>query len=208
MKLAIFGGTGKTGQHLINHALKDGHEVVALARTPSKVTVKSDRLRVIQGDILDVASVEAAIQGADAVLSVLGPSNNKPDFTISKGMDNILSAMGKHGVRRLIISAGAGVRDPQDQPKLIDKIAGFALKVISRNVVADMQAVVDKVRASDRDWTIVRVPMLTDEPSRKTLKVGYVGDISPRISREDMAVFMLRQVQDNTHLRKAPAISN
>ena len=208
MKLAIFGGTGKTGQHLINHALKDGHEVVALARTPSKVTVKSDRLRVIQGDILDVASVEAAIQGADAVLSVLGPSNNKPDFTISKGMDNILSAMGKHGVRRLIISAGAGVRDPQDQPKLIDKIAGFALKVISRNVVADMQAVVDKVRASDRDWTIVRVPMLTDEPSRKTLKVGYVGDISPRISREDMAVFMLRQVQDDTHLRKAPAISN
>ena len=208
MKLAIFGGTGKTGQHLINHALKDGHEVVALARTPSKVTVKSDRLRVVQGDILDGTSVEAAVQGADAVLSVLGPSNNKPDFTISKGMDNILSAMGKHGVRRLIISAGAGVRDPQDQPKLIDKIAGFALKVISRNVVADMQAVVDKVRASDRDWTIVRVPMLTDEPSRETLKVGYVGDISPRISREDMAVFMLRQVQDDTHLRKAPAISN
>ncbi len=208
MKLAIFGGTGKAGQHLIRHTLKDGHEVVVLARTPSKVTAKSERLRVVQGDILNLDSVEETIQGVDAVLSVLGPSNNKPEFTISKGMDNILSAMGKHGVRRLIISAGAGVRDPQDQPRLIDKVAGAALKIISRNVVADMQTVVDKVRASDRDWTIVRVPMLTDEPSRETLKVGYVGDISPRLSREDMAIFMLRQVEDDAHLHRAPAISN
>jgi putative NADH-flavin reductase len=208
MKLAIFGGTGRTGQHLIDHALKDGHEVVVLARTPSKVSTTSDRLRVVQGDILDAASVEQAIQGADAVLSVLGPSNNKPEFTISKGMDNILSAMGKHGVKRLIISAGAGVRDPQDQPKLIDKVAGFALNIISKNVVADMKQVVDKVRQSDRDWTIVRVPMLTDEPAQGSLKVGYVGDISPRLSREDMAVFMLKQVKDETYIRKAPAISN
>lgn len=208
MKLAIFGGTGKTGQHLIDHALKGGHEVVALARTPSKVTAKSDKVRVVQGDILDAASVEEALQGVDAVLSVLGPSNNKPEFTISKGMDNILSAMGKHGVQRLIISAGAGVRDPKDQPKLIDKIAGFALNIISKNVVADMKQVVDKVRASDRDWTVVRVPMLTDEPAQGSLKVGYVGDISPRLSREDMAVFMLQQVEDETHIRKAPAISN
>lgn len=208
MRLAIFGGTGKTGQHLIDHALKAGHEVVMLARTPSKVTSKSDKLRVVQGDILDAASVAETIQDADAVLSVLGPSNNKPEFTISRGMDNILSAMNKHGVRRIIISAGAGVRDPQDQPKLIDKIAGFALNIISKNVVADMQQVVDKVRASDRDWTIVRVPMLTDQPAQGTLKVGYVGDISPRLSREDMAAFMLKQVADDTHTRKAPAISN
>ena len=208
MKLAIFGGTGKAGQHLIRHALKDGYEVVALARTPSKVTATSDKLCVVQGDILNLDSVEETIQGVDAVLSVLGPSNNKPEFTISKGMDNILSAMCKHGVRRLIISAGAGGRDPQDQPRLIDKVAGVALKIISRNVVADMQMVVDKVRVSDRDWTIVRVPMLTDEPSRETLEVGYVGYISPRLSREDMEIFMLRQVGVDAHLRKAPAISN
>lgn len=209
MKLAVFGGTGKTGKHLIRQALDAGYEVVALVRTPSKLAdMQHEHLHVIQGDIQQADCVQQTIQGADAVVSVLGPSSNKPEYAISKGMDNILAAMQQHSVRRLIISAGAGVRDPQDKPGLIDRAAGLALNIVSKNVVADMQQVVDKVRAADVDWTVVRVPMLTEEPAKGTLKVGYVGDITPRISREDMAAFMLKQVEDATHIRKAPAISN
>jgi len=208
MKLAVFGGTGKTGQHVVKQALDTGHEVVALARTPSKFTNQHDRLHVVQGGILDAACVEEVIAGADAVVSVLGPSNNKPEFTISKGTDNILNAMQKHGVQRLIISAGAGVRDPQDKPGVIDRIAGFLIKTFSKNVVADMEQVVQKVRASDRNWTVVRAPMLTDQPAQGNLKVGYVGDITPRLSREDMAAFILQQLNDDAWVNKAPAISN
>lgn len=208
MKLAVFGGTGKTGQHVVKQALEAGHEVVALARTPSKFTNQHDRLHIVQGGILDAACVEEVIAGADAVVSVLGPSNNKPEFTISKGTDNILNAMQKHGVQRLIISTGAGVRDPQDKPGVIDRIAGFLIKIFSKNVVADMEQVVQKVRASDRNWTVVRAPMLTDQPAQGNLKVGYVGDITPRLSREDMAAFMLQQLNDDDWVNKAPAISN
>ncbi|MFP4324132.1 MAG: NAD(P)-dependent oxidoreductase [Anaerolineales bacterium] len=208
MKLAIFGGTGKTGQHLVKQALNAGHAVTALARTPSKLALNNDKLHVVQGDILDANCVAETIQGVDAVLSVLGPSDNKPTFTISQGMDHILAAMQQHGVQRLIISAGAGVRDPQDKPGMIDKVASIALNILSKNVAADMKQVVEKVRASDTQWTIVRVPMLTDKPAQGTLKVGYVGDITPQISREDMAQFMLDQVANETYIRKAPAISN
>lgn len=208
MKLAIFGATGKAGQYLTEHALKQGHAVTVLARTPAKVTIQSPNLRVVEGDILDAASVEAAVQGADAVLSVLGPASNKPELIISRGMRNILHAMHKHGVSRLVLSAGAGIRDPRDRPGLIDRIVGLALGILSKNVVADMQATVDLVRSSDLDWTIVRVPMLTDQPAQNTLKIGYVGDISPRLAREDLAIFMLKQIQDSTHIRQAPAISN
>lgn len=208
MRLAIFGGSGKTGQHLIQQALENGHEVVVLARTPSKVAVQHPYLSIVQGDIRDAARVEETIKGVDAVLSVLGPVNNKPDFAISRGMDNILKAMQKHNVRRVIISAGAGVRDPHDKPKLIDRFFGFILNTLSKNVVADMRQVVDKTRTSDRDWTIVRVPMLTDQTMKGELKVGYVGDISPKITRADMAAFMLKQVQDKTYLKKSPAVSN
>jgi putative NADH-flavin reductase len=208
MRLAIFGGTGKTGQHLVAQALDAGHEVIVLARTPSKFTLQNNYLTIVQGNVLDLNAVEKVIQDADAVLSVLGPSSNKPEFTISKGMDNILAAMKAHNVQRLVISAGAGVRDPQDKPGLIDRFASVALNIISKNVIADMKQVVEKVRASDRDWTIVRVPMLTDQPTQGTIKVGYVGDITPRISREDMAAFMLQQVELGDHLYKAPAISN
>ncbi len=208
MKIAIFGGTGKTGQHLVRQALDAGHDVVLLARTPSHVAMQHENLSVNQGDIQDAACVDETIKGVDAVISVLGPRSNKPEFAITKGFDNILNAMQRHNVRRLILSAGAGVRDPQDRPKPIDHFFGFLLNLLSKNAVEDMKQVVQKVRQSDRDWTVVRVPMLTDDPAQRTLKVGYVGDISPRLSRADMAAFMLKQLDDPTYLKKAPAISN
>lgn len=208
MKLAIFGGTGKTGQLLVKQALERGHEVVALARTPSKLAIQKENLTVLEGDILDVESVEKTVRGADAIVSVLGPSNNKPDLMITKGTENILGAMKKHNVQRIVISAGAGVRDPNDKPKLLDNIFGFLLNLISKNAVEDMKQTVQRIRDSDRDWVVVRVPMLTDRPPQGTLKVGYVGDITPRLTRADMARFMLDQLESNTYLRMAPAISN
>ncbi|MBA3872273.1 MAG: SDR family oxidoreductase [Anaerolineae bacterium] len=208
MKIAIFGGTGKTGQHLVQQALDAGHEVVMLARTPSNFTIRHPKLTVLQGDILDAEHVEAVIQGTDAVMSVLGPRSNKPEFVISQGIDHILNAMKQHNVRRIIISAGAGVRDPLDKPKFIDHLFGFLLNLLSKNAVEDMKQVVAKVRDSDRDWSVIRVPMLTDQPPQGTLKIGYVGDITSRLSRADMAAFMLKQLDDDTYLKKAPAISN
>jgi putative NADH-flavin reductase len=208
VKLALFGGTGKTGKHLIQQALAAGHEVVALARTPSKITTQHPKLKVIQGDILRSDRVEEVVQGVDAVISVLGPTSNKPDFTISRGIDCILHAMQKHAVRRIILSAGAGIREPQDRPKLVDRFFGTLLNVIAKNVVADMQQAVKKTKASNLDWTVVRVPMLTEAPAQDALKIGHVGDIRPSITRADMAAFMLGQLTDKTYLRKLPAISN
>jgi putative NADH-flavin reductase len=209
MKLTIFGATGKTGKHLVEQALSAGHEVIALARTPSKLEMTHPKLKIVQGDVKDMASVESAIAGADAVVSVLGPTSNAPEFAVTKGMDNILTAMKKHSVRRLVISAGAGVRDPKDKPKLVDRFFGFVLNTVSKNVVADMIQAVQKVRGSDIDWTIVRVPMLTDDPKQNKIRQGYLGDnVGVRLSRADMAEFMLKQVQNPQFVRQAPVISN
>lgn len=208
MILAIFGGSGRTGQHLIQQALEAGHRVVALARTPSKIRTQHPNLKVIAGDILDRACVEETLRGADAVLSALGPSSNKPEFIVSMGMAHILSAMQMHNVERIVTVTGAGVRDPNDRPKFVDRFFGLVLRLASGNVLADSQRAVDLVRGSDRAWTIVRGPMLTDQPATGNLRVGYVGDISPRLSRADLAGFMLKQVTDTTYLRKMPAISN
>lgn len=221
MRIAIFGATGQTGLHIVFQALEAGHEVVAFARDWSvpffarastvlekAYDIPQERLIPVTGTLTDQAAIATAIQGADAVVSVLGPSSNRPDFAISQGMANILSAMQQHKVRRLIVSAGAGVRDPQDRPKFIDRFFGTVLRLTSANVVADMEKTVALVRASDRNWTVVRVPMLTNGPATGQFKVGYVGDISPRITRADLAAFMLRQLSDTQFVRAAPAISN
>ncbi len=210
MKLAIFGATGKTGQHVVQQALAAGYDVVAFARTPSKLNLHTnEQLSLVQGDIQNAAKVEEAIKGVDAVLSVLGPTTNKPEMAVTTGTQNILAAMHKHDVRRLVISAGAGVRDPRDKPKLIDHLFGLLLWLLSRNAVEDMTQVVKDVRAADLDWTVVRVPRLNDAPAVGKIRIGYLGaDVGTQLSRADMADFMLRQVSDQTYLQQAPVISN
>jgi len=208
MKLAVFGGTGRTGQHVVKHALDAGHEVVALARTPSKFEMTHDSLTVVQGDVLDENAVNQVVTGADAVISALAPPNNKPEFVMSRGVELILNAMKAHDVPRIVLATGAGVRDPKDNPKFIDHVIGFLLNVISKNVAEDSRRTVERIRNSDREWVVVRAPMLTDDPAKGDLTVGYVGDINPRLSREDFAKFMLEQVDSDTYLNQAPAISN
>lgn len=209
MKLAVFGGTGKTGKHLVRQALAAGHEVRALVRTPSKMELTSERLTLVQGDVQDAAAVDETVAGTDAVLSVLGPTQNTPDYQVGKGTTNIINAMRRHGVRRLIISAGAGVTSEGDEPKLFNHLIFSALKLAVKHVLEDMSRAVKQVRNSDLDWTVVRVPMLTDDPAKGNVRVGMVGKgTGPRISREDLARFMLEQVNDTTHIRKSPVISN
>lgn len=207
MKIAVFGGTGRTGKHLVEQALAAGHHVTALARTPAKLQ-SHERLTVVQGDVQDPAAVEQTVAGAEAVVSVLGPTSNEPTFEVSKGTQNILVAMRKQGLRRLIISAGAGVGDPNDTPKLFNRAINVLLKLTARYVYEDMKRVVEIVRASDLDWTVVRVPRLIDGPRIGKIQVGYVGNgMGMQIDRADMADFMLKQLQSDAYVRKAPAIS-
>lgn len=209
MKLTIFGASGRTGRPLVTQALEAGHQVSVLVRTPSKLPIQHENLTVIQGDIRNAEQVETAVAGADAVLSVLGPTSSAPDYQVSQGTAHILAAMGQHGIRRLVISAGAGVGDPEDAPKLANKLINLLLRLVSRHVYEDMKRTVDLVRASDLDWTVVRVPMLTAEPATGQIKAAYVGKgMGMRITREDMAHFMLQQAADARYIRQAPAISN
>ena len=165
--------------------------------------------KVVQGTVQDAEKIAQVVAGCQAVLSVLGPTSNTTDFSVSQGVSNILAAMKAHNVRRLVISVGAGVRDPKDRPTLVHAFFGTLVKLLARNTYDEMLRVSDIVRASDCDWTIVRVPRLTDSPMIGKIRQGYVGqDIGSQLTRGDMAAFMLRQVMDMTYLRQAPAISN
>ena len=209
MQLTIFGATGRTGQQLVEQAVSAGHIVTILVRDPAKMRIVHPDLKVLAGDINNATQVGQALASAEAVISVLGPTRNKPTFEVAAGTEVILSAMEKLGVRRLIISTGAGVADPKDRPGLVDHLIKFLLKHLSRYIYEDMEQVVTKVRATDLDWTVVRVPMLTDDPHSGKIRVGYVGQsVGMRIGRADLADFMLRQLSDVSQIRAAPAISN
>lgn len=209
MKLAIFGATGRTGTPLVQQALAAGHEVIALVRTPSKLSIQHDKLTVIQGDAMNAVDIEKAVQGADAVLSVLGQSKDSPKDTQTVATKNIIAAMEKYGVKRLVSLTGAGVDAPEDRPKLSNHLIKFALKTLSGHVLQDGENHAALIRNSDLDWVLVRGPMLNEGPHTGAYRVGWVGvNTGARISRADVADFILKQASDTTYLRKAPMISD
>lgn len=209
MQIAVFGGTGRTGIPLIQQALEAGHTIVALVRTPSKMPVHDERLRLVQGDVMNSADVDKVVQGSDAVISVIGHTRGSPKDMQTVAIKNMLAAMNKYGVKRLVSLTGAGVAVPQDKPKFMNHVITFLLKLFSGDVLTDAEHHYEVLQSSPLDWTIVRGPMLNEGPHSGKYRVGWVGvNTGTRISRADVADFLLKQLTDNTYLREAPMISD
>lgn len=210
MKLTIFGATGGTGKLLIEQALAAGNKVVAYVRNPSKLNTINKLLTVIQGELSDYAAIENAINGADAVISVLGPRGSSKGKPITRGIQNILDAMKKYGVRRFILSLPMSASDPNDSFDFKFKFLVTLIKLAKRAAYKDIINIAEVVRKSECDWTIVRVPLPNNKPKSGNIKVGYLGKgvIGLQLSRADLAEFMLKQIKDKKFLHQAPAISN
>ena len=210
IKITVFGATGGTGKQLVEQALAAGYEVVAYARNPSKLNITHEHLTVVQGELSDQALIENAIKGTDAVLSTLGPRGGSKNKPITQGMQNIIAAMKKQGVRRLIITSTLSAKDSNDKPNLRTKAMVNLVKTTMHGAYEDIVSAAETVRNSDLDWTIVRLTMLNNDPKSGTVKAGYVGDgkVGTWISRADIADFMLKQVENTEYLRQAPALSN
>ena len=206
MKVLIIGATGATGKILMREALAQGHEVTALARNPSTVAPEDHRLRVVEGNALDVSSVEAAVIGQDAVLSALGTRSARPTTLFSESTHNVIGAMDKHGVRRLVCITGIGVGDSKGHVGfLYDRIIR---PFVVRNVYEDKERQEEAIEQSDLEWVIVRPAQLTDEPARGEYRVFLGGSYTAtKISRADVAAFMLAQVTEDTYVHKMPVIS-
>ena len=208
MKLLILGATGATGLELMEQALEAGHEVTAFARRPEAVQLKHANLRVHQGGILDYSTVEAAVQGQDAVLSALGVRRLGKNTILSDGTRNLIEAMEKLRVKRLIVESSLGVGDSRGQLGPVHN--WFVLPVLLRNIFADKETQESLVRASRLDWVIVRPAILTNGPRTSRYKAGFAPDnqsIKRKISRADTAEFMLKQLTDDIYLHKTPGLS-
>jgi putative NADH-flavin reductase len=209
LKITVFGATGNTGIRVVEQALAAGDYVVAYVRNPSKLNISHEHLKVIQGELTDEPLIESAVSGANAVISVLGPRGDSKNKPITRGMQSIIAAMKKQGIRRLIITSTLSAKDPNDPLNFRTKALVNLVKATMHDAYEEIVSVAKTVRDSDLDWTIVRLTMLNNPKSGK-VKAGYIskGKVGTWISRADLADFLLKQVQDTKYLRQAPAISN
>lgn len=211
MKLLIFGATGGTGRELVSQALRQGHSVTAFVRNPSLVQTQHPRLTVVKGDVLDYKTIEPAVAGHDAVLSTIGMPANKTGTLRSEGTRNIIRAMEKEGLKRFICQTSLGYGDSREVLRRTPFVFKYIIvPFILKKGFADHALQETYIKGSGLDWVIIRPGNLTDGGLTGHYRYGFAPtdpDIQVKVSRADVADFMLKQLTDSTFIHKTPGIS-
>jgi len=206
--IALFGATGKTGLHLLSQALENGYTVKVLVRDSAKVSITHQNLTVIQGDALVISDVEKTIEGSDVVISVLGHVKNSPAWVQTDATKNMVAAMKKYGVKKIISLSGAGVSFEKDEPKFIDNLVRTIMQLTVPSIINDGIEHAKVLQNSGLDWIVVRGPMLKEGEKKGGYKVTFVDKNSGiSVNRADLAEFILNQIDDDTYLRQMPVVS-
>ena len=205
--IIIFGATGGTGQQLVKQALERNFNVSAFVRNPNKLDIKNERLRVIGGNVLEYNDVVSAIKSQDVVFCCIGmPSSDKSGLR-AKGTTQIVKAMEESGIMRLVCQSSLGFGDSK-------KILPWSMKhiivpLILKNAFADHDNQEKIIEESNLDWTIVRPGNLTNGIRTGEYKHGfdYTEKIKLKVSRADVADFMLNQVDNQKYIQKKVGVS-
>jgi putative NADH-flavin reductase len=208
MKILIIGATRGVGLELTKQALEQNHEVTILVRKPNEVFLKDNNLKILKGDILDERSVEKAVENQDAVCTSIGINLTlKPVTIFSEGAKNVVAAMQSANVNRLVAVTGIGAGDSRGHGGfLYDQIFN---RFLVRTIYADKDREEAIIRASNLNWTIARPGFLTNNP--KTGKYRALTDltnvIAGKISRADVADFILREIETNQFVHQTPLLT-
>ena len=208
MKLVIFGATGGTGRQVVEQALEQGHTVTAFTRTPANLDIHHPNLKIAQGDVMDLPSVASAVQGQEAVVCILGSGQQLKSTIRSQGTRQIIRAMEQTGVQRLICQSTLGTGDSWGSLNFFWKYIMFGL--ILRHVFADHELQESYVQQSKLAWTIIRPGAFVDGDRTGQYRHGFPGTDQTsqlKITRGDVADFILKQLSDETYLYQTPSLS-
>jgi putative NADH-flavin reductase len=207
MNILVIGGSRGIGLHVVQQTLQDGHSVTVLARRPTALTLHHENLRVMKGDVLDPDSVRTAIMGQTAVVFTVGIQQTLDPVTVfSEGTMNVLSAMKEEGIKLLIAVTGIGSGNSKGPWGLLYKTMFHLFSI--KTIYDDKDRQEQLIKESDTDWIIVRPAFLTDGPltgryrALKRLPLPRPG----RISRADVAHFIVEQLKNPSWLHQAPLL--
>jgi nucleoside-diphosphate-sugar epimerase len=208
MKLCVFGAGGRTGVEVVKYAHSQGFEVVAFVHSDTSRAYFPESVIIQKGDVMDYESVEKALRGSDVVISVLGHVRGTDPLMQTTGITNIVRAMRKNGIKRILSLTGTGARVEGDKPSVIDRFLNVVIKVIDPNRIRDGLHHVRVLEESGLDFTIVRVLKLSNsnkEPKEYVLTDG--GPAELQTSRKKVARVLVDLIHETKHTSKQPIIS-
>ncbi|RKF49531.1 NAD(P)-dependent oxidoreductase [Paraburkholderia fungorum] len=210
LKIALFGATGTIGSRIAAEAARRGHQVTALARNPARVPADVANVKAAQADLLDAASVSAAVRGHDAVASAYAPPHGDP-AVLSQATHALVDGVRAAGVKRLVVVGGAGSLEVAPGKQLVDT-DGFpdAYKAVA---LAHRDAFDYYRGISDLDWTFF-APAALIAPGERTGKFrtganSLIADAegNSRISAEDYAIAFVDELEQGRFVRQIATVA-
>jgi putative NADH-flavin reductase len=208
MKITVIGASQGIGLELLNIALEANNEVTALVRNPDKLKITNPKLKIVEGNILDMESVNAVTSGQDAICVCIGiPPTRKPLNLFSQGTANVIAAMGQQQNQKLIAVTGIGAGDSKGHGGFFyDRVLN---PLLLSTIYDDKNRQEAIIKTSNVEWLIVRPGFLTNGP--RTGKYRVIDDITGvtagKISRLDVADFILKQISTPTYFGKTPLLT-
>lgn len=207
IKIAVIGGTGKSGQYLVKTLLAQGFHLRLLLRDPERFLQPDVSVEIVKGDARDGQAVLTLLEGCQAVISTLGQPKGEPSI-FSQASRNILQAMHAHGISRYILTTGLHVNTPADQKSPQTRMATDWMYTHYPEITLDKQAEYELLVRSEADWTLVRLPWIELTEERKPMRASLEDCPGEKISATDLAHFLIKQLSDKTYNRQAPFIAN
>lgn len=188
MRIVVVGAGSGTGREVARQGVARGHEVVAVARRGCDVP----GVTAVAVDARDAGALAPALAGADAVIVTVGGASGVPRnrTEVTRG---VLAAMASAAVRRIVVQTSLGVGD---SGVYLGAAGRLFAAVALRAALADHEEQEALVRASGLEATFVRPGGLTDAPATGRVALGGEGPLVPRISRADVASFLLDRAED------------
>jgi len=208
LKIAVIGGTGKSGRYLVQELIRKGYHLKALVRNPENFKVESDLVEVVYGDVRNYEIVKSLIKKCDLVLSALGGSPLSEPTVFSQATKNILAAMTEFDIKRYIVVAGLNVDTPFDKKSPKTKFATDWMYTNYPKSTLDRQREYDLLVESELDWTLVRLPMIELTSEQKETSTSLEDCLGDNISATDLANFLIEQIDDKSFVGKAPFLFN
>ncbi|AZB16665.1 NAD-dependent epimerase/dehydratase family protein [Chryseobacterium indologenes] len=205
--IAVVGGTGKSGNYLVQHLLEKGYPIRLLLRHPEHFKMQHPSIEVIKGDARDKESICSLIKGCEVIISTLGqPKGEKSIFSDATG--NIIVSMNELGIKRYIVTTGLSVNTEDDCKNIHVKTATEWMYQNYPETTADKQKEYHLLAKGNVDWTLVRLPLIDLTYERFAIEANLTDCKGEKISAADLAEFLISQIEDTAYIRKSPFLYN
>jgi putative NADH-flavin reductase len=207
IKVAVIGGTGKAGKYLVAQLIEQGYSCKLLLRNPETFSIKNPLLEILKGDVQNLDDIRALIDDCDAVISALGMGKMpNPTSIFSQSTMHIIKGMTEFNLRRYIVLTGLNVDTELDNKSPKSKFATDWMYTHYPLTAADKQTEYERLKASNLDWTLVRLPLIEQTEERNEIVVSLEDCLGDKISATSLADFLINQLSDNQYIKQSPFV--